>query len=145
MKQETPEAEGLEADEVELMEDTETYPVPIRRHKQNHRWLQPDQGRLWFIGDGFKAGLLIDVQFIHNAKPMECVAGYDSTGEAIGMRLEEFETDPDMPSDVVRQATVVYNPERRVFHDKLTPEVPVETADYLLLCTDGKAIAGWKQ
>ena len=116
--------------------------IPVRRNKKRNEWYIADAERIWFVGH-FASGLLLNVRFVHKAEPMACVPGYDSTGEAIGTELQNGVT--EMPADATRIAEVVYDPENRQFHEKGTPETAVDQADYLVCCTDGSALGGWKE
>lgn len=64
--------------------------IAFRRNKSNQGWCIADSIRAHFV-DSFRTGLVRNVEFVHEAQPMRCVAGYNSTGEAIGI-LEERDT-----------------------------------------------------
>jgi hypothetical protein len=113
----------------------------VRRHKGGHGWRVSDAGHLHFARE-FQTGLMRDVKFVHRAPAMFCVAGYESTGEAIGA-LERRDNSPSMPTAAVRCVPVVYDSGKRVFHVAGEPREVVDSADFLLLTADGKAMAGW--
>ncbi len=117
----------------------------VRRHKGNEGWVQADRRRWYFKNGGdFKSGILTNVVFVHEAPPMQCIEGYDSTGEAIGT-LEIVESpNPKMPKDIKRALAITYDPERRRFHSKIEPKNIIFHADCLILDADGTATAGWK-
>lgn len=115
--------------------------VPIRRNKSGQGWCVADRERSHFLCSRASA-VLADVRFIQNARPMACVTGYDSTGEAIGILGNDGAA--KMPRGVRRKESVVYDPKRRRFHIKGKPDETVRNADFLVLKADGTAIAGWK-
>lgn len=119
-----------------------TPPQPVRRQKNGNGWRISNKSRTDFIG-GFWSGIMFDVAFDAKAVPMACVPGYDSTGEAIGTLLE-VET-PTMPPDAVRTIEITYDPKKREFQAKDGSAGTFTTADYLILKSDGTAIAGWRQ
>jgi len=118
--------------------------VGVRRSKSGNAWCVADQGRDFFVG-GFAYGLMTNVSFDPQAKAMTCVEGYDSTGEAVGVVSKSGHEKIDMPGDAKRSVSVVYDPEKRLFHEKGKIAVIVEAADYLLLNPDGTALAGYKK
>lgn len=115
--------------------------VPIRRGIGRSGWAVADNQRWAFFAAPNQA-FMSDVVFVHEAAPMACVPGYDSTGEAVGCWHEKVR-ELQMPSDTVRTAEVVYDRERRVFHVKDKPDERVDSADYLLLRDNGTATVGW--
>ncbi|MFA6050926.1 MAG: hypothetical protein WC761_07105 [Candidatus Paceibacterota bacterium] len=127
----------------------------IRRDLKNHTWVLADEVHRHFKGS-IKTGLLIEVEFLHNAPPMQCEPGYDSTGEARGQLVAKtdyiaitssnFSPDKtaEMPADAVHTAEIVYDREARRFHMKGKSQVVLSTAHYLLLKEDGIAIVGWR-
>lgn len=117
-------------------------PKPVRRHKNSEGWCIADPYRNYFDG-GFQSGIMFDVTFVPNARPMTCVSGYESTGEAIGVILEV--DDPTMPSDAVRSVEIIYDSKDREFRAKDGPgDETITNPDYLVLSAEGTAIAGWR-
>jgi hypothetical protein len=127
----------------------------IRRDLKNHVWVLADEGHMHFKGS-IKTGLITEVEFVHNAPPMQCEPGYESTGEARGqlvvktdyLAITSSNFSPDetaeMPSDATHTAEVVYDREAQRFHMKGKPQVVLSTAHYLLLKEDGTAVVGWR-
>ncbi len=117
-------------------------PVAIRREKSGRIWRVADKDRKYFeYSQDFGFGILSKVTFVHSAPPMQCVSGYDSTGEAIGVLSVGVSK---MPADAVRILSVAYDPKNRLFHEVGNPANKIDSADYLLLKEYGAAIAGWK-
>jgi hypothetical protein len=118
--------------------------VAVRRSRSARKWLVPDNERHYFTNE-FGSALLQGATFIHEARAMTCEPGYDSTGEAKGRVVEYGTEDMQMPPEIKNQLAVVYDRERRRFHAADKPEQVIDSADYLLLKSDGTAIAGWKK
>jgi hypothetical protein len=115
--------------------------IKVRRFKSGTGWCISDPNNWGFI-DGFRRGLLKNVTLRHDAPPMFCIPGYDSTGEGQG-ELVARESDVVMPKEVVRTESIVYDNRRRVFHAAGKPDQRIDSADFLLMEADGKATAGW--
>lgn len=113
---------------------------PVRRNKSGRGWYIADSERAYFE-DTCSCGLMTGVRFVQNARPMQCEAGYDSTGEAIGALTKGV---AEMPQAATRTAHLTYDRKRRRFHVKDQPDRIVKEADFLLLKANGAAIAGWK-
>ncbi len=114
----------------------------VRRNKAASGWCISDEANRHFK-DSFFEATMKNVTFVHRAFSMTCVAGYDSTGEAIG-NLVRREKSPVVPKGVAKK-NIVYSSSKRRFHVEGKPQEMVDSADYLLLFNDGKAIACWKK
>ncbi len=117
--------------------------LAIRRNKGDSLWHIVNDSRTHFYGH-FAVGLMNGVTFVHKAKPMSCVAGYESTGEAVGnltVLHKSWWRDPSMPAGVFA-SELIYDSLRRIFR-MCSDYSPVDSADYLLLLKNGRALVGW--
>lgn len=117
--------------------------IAVRRSRSEKAWYVADEGRKHFT-DTIEQALLQNVTFIHQAAPMQCVWRYNSTGEAVGIRLPDS-MGLEILQNISRKAEIIYDPKKRRFHIKDKPKKSISAADYLLLSTDGTAIAAWKK
>lgn len=118
----------------------------IRRVRGFNAWFVPTND-LDGSRSKFQAGLLRNATFNPTAPVMKdvfCGTNNVSESEVVG-ELEKHTYTPQVPKDATHECEVVFDKVQKTFHDVGDPARVVTSADYVVLRTDGTAIAGWRK
>lgn len=112
----------------------------VRRNQNRQIWQIVDPGKE-SLGEFLPAALLSAVLFVHNPRQVRYLEhNLFGWGEVLGF----LQNNPAiLPQNVRRSANVEYDMGKRIFHKGGDPDARIDHADYLELCSDGRAIAGW--
>ncbi len=117
----------------------------VRRLRRGRCWRQvicqePDTRTM---GPFFNFGIMANVVFNGNPPPVAWGSPYNKTGEVAGV-LYTYSKSVTVNVDLlVRVLPIVFDRDRRVFHQKGDTEDIIESADILILYEDGSSLAGW--
>lgn len=110
----------------------------VRRDKSANGWRISDGSHMYFEGH-FHSGVMVNGEFVNEAPPMTCSAGYDSTGEAVGNLYEVEEEVLREAFDLDLMAEIRYDKEERIFKYAVSGKPIVSDFTWLVFLPNGSA------